>query len=102
MSDMVRLVVRFDGNVQGVGLTHTISKYCMWHDVTGWVQNGDDPTLVLAVLQGERETIEQVLLLVEAYFSIPGRCRGMSVDVISELPLVWGETQMCVADCGEA
>lgn len=85
-----------------MGLRGTLSKYCMKNHVTGRMRNAEDPTLVLAELQGGRASIIRVLRSVEAYFADPGRCRGMSASVVDELPLVEGEAQMREAAYDEA
>ena len=102
MGGLVRLAVRFEGHVQGVGLRGTLSKYCARNHVTGRMQNAGDPTFVLAELQGERASVGRALRSVESHFRDPGRCRGMSVTIAGELPLVEGETLMREAAIGDA
>ena len=101
MTGDARLYVRFEGHVQGVGLRGTLSKYCMRNHVTGWMLNAGDTSVVLAELQGDRARVERVLSSVESYFGDPGRCRGMSVVVSGELPLVEGESLMHEVTPGE-
>lgn len=90
----VRLRVRFEGHVQGVGLRGTLSKYCLRQHVTGWMCNTPDCSLVIAELQGERSLVERVLQSVVTHFSDPRRCRGMSFSVTEELPPIDSERGM--------
>ena len=101
MTGDVRLSVRFEGHVQGVGLRGTLSKYCMRNHVTGWMLNTEDTAVVLAELQGDRARVGRVLRSVESYFGDPGRCRGMAVVVSGELPLAEGESTMREVTPGE-
>ncbi|MDO4539152.1 MAG: acylphosphatase [Coriobacteriales bacterium] len=90
----VRLRVRFEGHVQGVGLRGTLSKYCLKRHVSGWMCNTPDRELVLAELQGTRAAIDATLRAVRTYFGDPGRCRGMSVRHKELVACLEGESGM--------
>ena len=59
-SEPVRVNVRFEGRVQGVGFRATARWIAERHPVTGWVRNEPDGSVVLEV-QGETGVVEAFL-----------------------------------------
>lgn len=57
---MQRREVRFTGRVQGVGFRMTTRHLAEGHEVTGWVRNEPDGT-VLAQIQGSPDQIDSLL-----------------------------------------
>lgn len=94
--DEAREYVLFRGHVQGVGFRGTITKFCRRRNVTGWVCNTPDPTVVHAELQGSRRSIDMALRSLLSYYSDPLRSRGIDVEVIREVPLIADERGMRV------
>lgn len=87
MTDAIeRRQVRFEGRVQGVFFRATTQKAAERFDVTGWVRNEPDGS-VLAEVQGEPGEIDRFL---EHHTRVrPGRVDRQSSDGV---PVVPGET----------
>lgn len=60
----MRLAVRYQGRVQGVGFRATTRELAARSPVTGWVRNEPDGSVMLEV-QGTAEQVEAVLSALE-------------------------------------
>lgn len=81
-----RIRYQFFGTVQGVGFRYRAKCVAQLYDLTGWVDNLDDGSVVLEV-QGPADKIPLV---------VPGICRGSQwIEVrdmtVREIPTVDGE-----------
>ena len=63
--NMIRRLYHFYGSVQGVGFRYRAQNAASTWGVTGWVKNEYDGSVAMEV-QGSREQIEQMLLLIES------------------------------------
>jgi acylphosphatase len=79
---MIRRRVIVHGHVQGVFFRESIRRRAESVAVTGWVRNRGDGS-VEAVLEGEREALEQLISFCETG---PRGARVDWVDVIAEDP----------------
>ena len=62
---MIRRHIIFYGWVQGVGFRYRARKAADLYGCTGWCRNEWDGTVVMEI-QGEPETIDKVILAIEA------------------------------------
>ena len=60
MKDLVRMQIRFFGRVQGVGFRWTAKNLASLYDLTGWVLNDWDDTVLMEV-QGGKTEIEKMI-----------------------------------------
>ena len=65
MSDLIRKHIVFHGSVQGVGFRYRARHAAALYGCTGWCRNEWDGSVTLEI-QGDEESIDQVLLSVEA------------------------------------
>lgn len=61
----MRLSVRYQGHVQGVGFRATARQLARDLPVTGWVRNEPDGSVTLEA-QGESEAVEQLLARIQS------------------------------------
>ena len=61
----IRRLYQFYGSVQGVGFRYRTQNAANTWGVTGWVKNEYDGSVIMEV-QGSREQIEQMLLMIES------------------------------------
>ncbi len=89
---MIRMEFIFYGNVQGVGFRYTSKYLASLFNVTGWVKNQWDGS-VLMQAQGKSENIEMLLTKLE-------NSRFIFIDKIDkkELPLEKGDTCFEIRD----
>lgn len=76
----VRLALRYEGTVQGVGFRWTVQTAARARDLTGWVRNLDDGAVALEV-QGLPQTIARLLDDIHEAF----RSRSMIIPYRIEL-----------------
>ena len=76
---MERHRVVYSGRVQGVGFRATASGVARGYEVTGWVRNEDDGTVVMEV-QGETGEVDRYLA--ELRERMAGYVRGEDVVVV--------------------
>ncbi len=57
---MIRLLVRYEGRVQGVGFRATARQVAGDHQVSGWVKNKADGTVEL-VVAGDEQVVDAYL-----------------------------------------
>lgn len=88
---MERRRIRFEGRVQGVFFRATTAKAASSFDVTGWVRNEPDGSVLMEV-QGEAGELER--FLAHHRDVRPGRVERESSET---LPPVGGETCFVVA-----
>ena len=81
-----RRAVRFTGRVQGVGFRATASAIARGHDVTGWVRNEADGSVLLEA-QGPPDAVDAYLDDVRHAMSA---C--IAGEDASDAPLVAGES----------
>jgi acylphosphatase len=60
MDQLERRQVRFSGRVQGVGFRATARALALSHDLTGWVRNEPDGTVLLEA-QGRTQNLDGFL-----------------------------------------
>ena len=65
MSDLIRKHIVFYGSVQGVGFRYRARHAAALYGCTGWCRNEWDGSVTLEI-QGNEESIDRVLLSVEA------------------------------------
>ena len=64
MRGTIRRHIVFTGSVQGVGFRFRARHAAEQYGCTGWVRNEDDGSVVMEI-QGTREQIDQVILVLE-------------------------------------
>jgi acylphosphatase len=89
-SKLIRQQVRFIGRVQGVGFRASTQSIARDFEVTGWVRNEDDGSVVVEV-QGEETPIKDFLTQVQAVLA-----RFIKSMTTAPLPVVQGETAFTV------
>lgn len=62
---MIRRHIIFHGRVQGVGFRYRARYAANLYGCTGWCRNEWDGTVIMEI-QGEPETIDKVILAIEA------------------------------------
>ncbi len=82
---MIRKRFTFTGRVQGVGFRWRAEKAANLYRCTGWCRNEWDGSVTMEI-QGEEESIDQVILAVEA-----GRWVQIENMRVKEIPIVEDE-----------
>jgi len=59
-----RVIVRYEGRVQGVGFRFTVVNLAQRMDVTGWIKNDFDGS-VLMVAEGEEDSLMSLLQAIQ-------------------------------------
>lgn len=87
----MRVRVRYQGHVQGVGFRATARQMARDLPVTGWVRNEPDGSVQLEA-QGEPEPVEQLLARVQAALD-----RFIQTADTTRIPDQQGETAFVIA-----
>ena len=80
---MTQAHLTISGSVQGIGYRYFVKSNATRLGLTGWVRNNPDGT-VEALLQGEKEPIEQMVALCK---------KGPFLAEIKDIKITWEETK---------